>query len=154
MKLSENGVKLIKTFEGLRLTAYRDDAGVWTIGYGSTHYHDGKRIRPGDKLASEIQADALLRNTLGQYENAVNQLVRAYMTQKQFDALVSFTYNEGTGALETSTLLIKLNEEDYAGAAAQFRAWDEITDPTTGKKVVLETLVHRRNEESKLFLTA
>ena len=154
MQLSENGFNIIKNFEGLRLTAYRDAAGVWTIGYGSTRYHDGKQVRPGDKLASEIQADALFRNTLGQYENAVNQFVKVPMTQNQFDALVSFAYNEGTGALETSTLLAKLNGENYAEAAMQFLAWDEITDPMTGKKVVLETLVQRRKEESILFLTA
>ncbi len=154
MQLSENGFKIIKNFEGLRLTAYRDAAGVWTIGYGSTRYHDGKQVRPGDKLADEIQADALFRNTLGQYESAVNQSVKVPINQNQFDALVSFSYNEGTGALETSTLLVKLNEKNYAEAAAHFLAWDEITDPKTGKKVVLETLVQRRKEESKLFLTA
>ncbi len=154
MQLSENGFKIIKNFEGLCLTAYRDAAGVWTIGYGSTRYHDGKQVRPGDKLASVIQADALFRNTLGQYENAVNQSVKVPLTQNQFDALVSFIYNEGTGALETSTLLVKLNEKNYVEAAAHFLAWDEITDPKTGKKVVLETLVQRRKEESKLFLTA
>jgi lysozyme len=154
MKLSENGLKLIKTFEGLRLTAYKDVVGVWTIGYGSTRYHDGKRVRPGDKLASEVQADALFRNTLGQYENAVNQFVKAPITQNQFDALVSFTYNEGTGALKKSTLLVKLNEKNYTDAAAHFLAWDKITDPKTGKKVVCDTLVQRRKEESQLFLTA
>ena len=153
MQLSENGFRIIKNFEGLRLTAYRDAAGVWTIGYGSTRYHDGKQVRPGDKLASEIQADALFRNTLSQYENAVNQSVKVPINQNQFDALVSFAYNEGTGALETSTILIKLNEKNYAEAAAHFLAWDEITDPKSGKKVVLETLVQRRKEESKLFLT-
>jgi lysozyme len=154
MQLSENGFRIIKNFEGLLLTAYRDAAGVWTIGYGSTRYHDGKHVKPGDKLASEVQADALFRNTLGQYENTVNQSVKVPLTQNQFDALVSFTYNEGAVAFETSTLLVKLNEKNYAEVAAQFLAWDKITDPKTGKKVVLETLVQRRKEESKLFLTA
>jgi lysozyme len=153
MQLSENGFKIIKNFEGLRLSAYRDVAGVWTIGYGSTRYHDGKQVKPGDTLASEVQADALFRNTLGQYENAVNEFVKVPITQNQFDALVSFTYNEGTGALEESTLLVKLNEKNYAEAAAHFLAWDKITDPKTGKKVVCETLVQRRREESQLFLS-
>jgi lysozyme len=157
MKTSENGLNIIKNFEGLRLSAYRDVAGVWTIGYGSTRYYDGKPVKPGDKLASEAQADALLRNTLGQYENAVNQHVKVSLTQNQFDALVSFTYNEGTGALQGSTLLTKLNEKDNAGnyrdAAAHFMAWDKITDPQTGKKVVCDTLVKRRKEESELFLS-
>lgn len=154
MQLSGNGYKIIKNFEGLRLTAYRDAAGVWTIGYGSTRYHDGRRVKPGDKLANEAQADALFQNTLGQYEQAVNQFVKVPLTQNQFDALVSFTYNEGTGALEGSALLAKLNEKDYAGAAAHFLEWDKITDPATGKKVVCDTLVQRRREESRLFLSA
>jgi lysozyme len=153
MQLSENGFKIIKNFEGLRLTAYRDVAGVCTIGYGSTRYHDGKQVKPGDKLDSKQQADALFRNTLGQYEIAVNQFVKAPINQNQFDALVSFTYNEGTGALKGSTLLIKLNEENYTEAAAHFLAWDKITDPQTSKKIVCDTLVHRRKEESQLFLS-
>jgi lysozyme len=154
MKLSENGFKIIKNFEGLRLDAYRDVAGVWTIGYGSTRYHDGKTVKPGDKLANVAQADALFQNTLGQYEEAVNRFAKVPLTQNQFDALVSFTYNEGTGALEESTLLIKLNEKNYTEAVAHFSAWNKITDPKTGKKVVCETLVQRRKEESQLFLTA
>jgi lysozyme len=153
MKLSENGLNIIKNFEGLRLEAYRDVAGVWTIGYGSTRYHDGKLVKPGDKLASETQADALFRNTLGQYEDAVNQHVKVPISQNQFDALVSFCYNEGTGALKESSLLVKLNEKNYAEAASHFLAWDKITDPKTGKKIVCDTLVQRRKEESRLFLS-
>jgi lysozyme len=153
MQLSEKGLNIIKNFEGLRLNAYRDVAGIWTIGYGSTYFHDGKRVKPGDRLASETQADALLRNTLGQYEDAVNQNAKVPLTQNQFDALVSFAYNEGTGALRESTLLVKLNEANYAAAAIHFLAWDKITDPETGKKIVCDTLVKRRKEESQLFLT-
>ena len=151
--ISTNGLNIIKNFEGLSLSAYRDEAGVWTIGYGSTRYHDGKPVKPGDKLASELQADALLRNTMGQYEDAVNSRVKASLTQNHFDALVSFTYNVGTGGLEESTLLVKLNERNYAEAAAHFLAWDKITDPKTGQKVISEILLQRRKEESRLFLT-
>jgi len=95
----------------------------------------------------------LFSNTLGQYEDAVNQYVKTSLTQNQFDALVSFTYNEGTGALKHSTLLKKLNEKDYAGAADQFLVWNKITDPKTGEKVICETLVARRREERELFLS-
>ena len=153
MQLSNNGIRVIKNFEGLSLNAYRDSAGVWTIGYGSTRYHDGKTIKPGDKLANQAQADALFTNTLGPYEQAVNNLVKVSLTQQQFDALVSFTYNEGTGALEESTLLRKLNEQDYAAAADELLLWDKITDPKTGKKVVLDILVKRRQQERGLFLS-
>jgi len=152
MQLSDHGEAVIKTFEGLRLDAYRDSAGIWTIGYGSTRYHDGKTIKPGDKLANETQADALFRNTLGQYENAVSGFVKVPLTQNQFDALVSFSYNEGAGALQESTLLHMLNEKYYAAAADQFLVWDKITDPKTGEKVVLDTLVKRRTQERQLFL--
>ncbi|MDB4926767.1 lysozyme [Mucilaginibacter sp.] len=153
MTLSKEGEKLIKSFEGLRLNAYRDSAGVWTIGYGSTRYHDGYTVKPGDKLASEAQADALFENTLGQYEAAVNKFVEVLLSQQQFDALVSFTYNEGTGALGKSTLLYKLNLSDYEGAASQFLVWNKITNPITGEKVVLDALVKRRKKERELFLT-
>ena len=153
MKLSEKGEKLIKSFEGLRLAAYRDVAGVWTIGYGSTRYHDGRTVRPGDKLQSDVQATALFTNTLGQYEAAVNNYVKVQLTQNQFDALVSFTYNEGTCALKESTLLKKLNQKDYQGASDQFLLWNKITDPHTGHKVECDTLTSRRFAERKLFLS-
>ena len=152
MQLSKKGEKIIKNFEGLRLEAYRDSANIWTIGYGSTRYHDGKTVKPGDKLANEMQANALFNNTLSQYIDAVNTFVKVPLTQNQFDALVSFCYNEGTGALKESTLLRKLNEKDYEGSAAQFLVWNKITDPKTGEKVVLETLVKRRQQEHQLFL--
>lgn len=152
MKLSANGLNLIKEFEGLRLIAYRDVAGLWTIGYGSTRYHDGKLVKPGDQLQNEAQASALLLNTMGQYEDAVNRFVKVDISQNQYDALVSFTYNEGTGALYGSSLLILLNENDIEGAAEHFLLWDKITDPDTGKKVVCDALVKRRQVESKLFL--
>jgi lysozyme len=153
MQLSNHGQAVIKNFEGLRLNAYRDSAGVWTIGYGSTRYHDGKSVKPGDKLIDETQADALFSNTLSQYTSAVNSLVKVPLTQSQFDTLVSFTYNEGTGALKESTLLYKLNKKDYQGAADQFLVWDKITDPHTREKVTLNTLVKRRQEERELFLS-
>ncbi|ASU33138.1 lysozyme [Mucilaginibacter xinganensis] len=153
MQLSEQGLKLIKSFEGMRLNAYRDTAGVWTIGYGSTRYNDAKRVKPGDKLANESVADTLFRKTLGDYQNAVNKFVTVPLTQNQFDALVSFAYNTGTGALKASTLLTKLNETDYAGAAAQFLIWNKITDPKSKKKIVSDALVTRRKKESQLFLS-
>ena len=153
MTISTNGLNVIKTFEGLSLSAYRDEAGVWAIGYGSTRYHDGKTVKPGDKLANELQADALFRNTMGQYEDAVSRSVKVPLSQNQFDALVSFTYNIGAGGLEESTMLVKLNEKNYAEAAAHFLAWDKITDPKTGQKIVSAILFQRRKEESHLFLT-
>ncbi len=151
MKTSENGLKIIKQFEGLRLTAYRDVAGIWTIGYGSCYLANGKHVQAGDKLSDESQADLLIRQTLGQYEDAVNHDVHITLNQNQFDALVSFTYNEGTGALYGSTLLKLLNQGDYKGAASHFADWNKVT--IDGKHVVNEDLTERRAEEAKLFLS-
>lgn len=151
--LSDHGIKAIKNFEGLRLTAYRDEAGIWTIGYGSTRYHDAKAVKPGDKLASEAQASALFKNTLMPYENTVRQYVKVSLTQNQFDALVSFSYNAGAGALPASTLLKKLNSGDYLAAADQLLLWNKITDQHTGQKLASATLTARRKKERALFLT-
>ncbi len=151
MKLSKNGIAIIKNFEGLVLHAYKDIGGVWTIGYGSTRYQNGAAIKPGDKLSNEAQANSLLLNTLNQYETAVNSYVLVPLTQNQYDALVSFTYNLGTNALLHSTLLKKLNEKDYATAANWFAPWNKVTDPKTGKKIVNDALTKRRAKESALF---
>lgn len=151
MKISKNGIALIKSFEGLVLHAYKDIAEVWTIGYGSTRYQNGEPIKPSDKLNSEEQANLLLQNTLGKYEAAVNSYVLVPLTQNQYDALVSFTYNLGTNALLHSTLLKKLNEKNYASAADWFAPWNKITDPETGKKITSDTLTKRRARESALF---
>lgn len=151
MQISKNGIALIKSFEGLVLHAYKDIAGVWTIGYGSTRYENGREIKLGDKLSSEDQANLLLNNTLSKYEAAVNSYVLAPLTQNQYDALVSFTYNLGTNALLHSTLLKKLNQKNYTEAANWFAPWNKITDPQTGKKIVSDTLTKRRAKESALF---
>jgi lysozyme len=152
LTISAAGLALLKDFEGLRLKAYQDIAGVWTIGYGSTFYANGNRIKPTDKLVNKECAEDLLRVTLKGFERTVNRLVTVPLSQNQYDALVCFHFN--TGGLASSTLLRKLNKGDYAGAAEQFLVWNKITDPKTGKKVVSDTLVKRRAKERKLFLTA
>ena len=139
MSLSSGGLDLIKSHEGLRTSAYQDPVGVWTIGYG----HTGT-AKPGQKI-TEAQAEQLLRKDVGWAEDAVRKNVKVPLTQGQFDALVSFTFNLGAGALGRSTLLKKLNAGDYAGAQAEF-----------GKFVhaggrVLPGLVRRRGEEAALF---
>lgn len=152
MKISKKGISLIKNFEGLRLTAYRDIAGVWTIGYGSTRYVGGETVKSGDELLTESHAEALLNDTLKVFTSVVSRMVKVPLNQNQFDALVSFAYNVGTGALQQSTLLKKLNIQDYFGAADQLLNWNKITDPATSKKVVSKTLADRRLEERNLFL--
>ncbi|MEI9687478.1 lysozyme [Kosakonia cowanii] len=145
MRISDKVISLIKQFEGLRLTAYQDSVGVWTIGYGWTQPVDGKPIRPGMTIKEET-AERLLRTGLVGYESDVSKLVKVKLTQGQFDALVSFAYNLGTRALSTSTLLQKLNAGDYAGAADEFPRWNK-----AGGKV-LPGLTLRREAERALFL--
>ncbi|MCL6366205.1 lysozyme [Pectobacterium carotovorum subsp. carotovorum] len=146
MQISNNGINLIKQFEGCELSAYQDIVGVWTIGYGWTQPVDGKPIRRGMTIDAAT-ADRLLKTGVVQYEQAVNQLVKVAINQSQFDALVSFTYNLGTRSLSTSTLLKKLNAGDIAGAAAEFARWNR----AGGKE--LAGLTRRREAERALFLS-
>ena len=144
-KTATKGIELIKEFEGCRLTAYKCPAGVWTIGYGHTGTVDGKAIASGMTI-SAAKATELLKADLATYEAAVNSYVTAPITQNMFDALVSFAFNCGSGALKSSTLLKKLNGKDYSGAAAEFPKWNK-----AGGKV-LNGLVRRRAREQQLFL--
>lgn len=146
MQTSDKGISLIKQFEGCKLTAYQDSVGVWTIGYGWTQPVDGKPIRAGMTIKQET-AERLLKTGLVSYESDVSRLVKVDLTQGQFDALVSFTYNLGAGSLSTSTLLRKLNSGDYAGAADEFLRWNK-----AGGKV-LNGLTRRREAERALFLS-
>ena len=146
MQTSEKGIALIKEFEGCKLTAYQDSVGVWTIGYGWTQPVDGKLIRAGMTIKQET-AERLLKTGLVSYESDVSRLVKVGVTQGQFDALVSFTYNLGARSLSTSTLLRKLNAGDYAGAADEFLRWNK-----AGGKV-LNGLTRRREAERALFLS-
>lgn len=139
------GIELIKSFEGLRLTAYRCAAGVWTIGYGHTGTVDGKLISGGMTITA-AKATVLLKKDLSYFEASVNACVTAPITQNMFDALVSFAFNVGAGALRRSTLLKKLNAKDYDGAADEFLLWNK-----AGGKV-LNGLVRRRKAERTLFL--
>lgn len=140
MKTSKNGLDLIKQFEGCRLKAYRCPAGVLTIGYGHTQgVYDGQII-------TNSQANDYLRSDIAKFEKSVNDLVKVKVTQNMFDALVSFTYNLGAGALKNSTLLKYLNCEDYEEASLEFGKWNK-----AGGKV-LSGLVKRRSLEKKLFI--
>jgi len=137
---SDNGLALTKGFEGLRLTAYQDCGGVWTIGYG----HTGPDVHAGLAI-TEAEADALLRADVAEAVTCVNRAVNVPINQNQFDALVDFTFNLGPAVLAKSTLLRDVNAEDFAGAASQFLAWDHV------KGVVVEGLLKRRKAEAKLF---
>ncbi|TCB50944.1 lysozyme [Acinetobacter sp. ANC 4779] len=145
MHISPSGIDLICNFEGLRLEAYDDGVGIWTIGFGTTKYPDGVRVKKGDSCTLE-QAKACMQSDLKAFEQTVNEAVRVPLTQNQFDALVSLTYNIGTTAFKNSTLVKRLNEENYKGAADQFEVWVN----ASGKR--MQGLVNRRAVEKALFL--
>ena len=146
MRASENGINLIKQFEGCRLTAYQDSVGVWTIGYGWTQPVDGKPVGKGMTITQQ-KANQLLTEGVAQFEKGVNSLVTVSLNQNQFDALVDFAYNLGVNALKGSTLLRKINTGDYAGAANEFTKWNK----AGGKE--LAGLTRRREAEKSLFLS-
>lgn len=141
MNISEEGIKLIKNFEGCKLTAYKCPAQIWTIGYG----HTGSDVHSGLKISQE-QAEKLLKVDLLIHCNNVSKLVKVPLTQNQFDALVSFEYNIGYGAFASSTLLKLLNNKKYTDAANQLDRW------VYGGGVKLLGLIRRREAEKKLFL--
>ena len=144
MKTSDRGVALIKAHEGLRLTAYTDPVGVWTIGYGHTTAAGPPKVERGMKI-TDAGADAILRQDLAKFEGYVSSAVKVPLNQNEFDALVSFTFNLGPGNLRSSTLLKKLNAGDRAGAADEFLKWTKAGGKT------LPGLVKRREAERSLF---
>lgn len=139
---SADGLRLTESFEGLRLEAYRDSVGVWTIGYG----HTGPDVTQGLEITSD-QAETLLAADIAWAEAVVNRAVKVSITQGQFDAMVDFVFNMGGANFVRSTLLRLLNAGDYFGAAEQFMRWNK-----AGGKV-LEGLTRRRAAERALFLT-
>lgn len=155
MRTSQNGIKLIKNCEGLRLKAYRCQANKLTIGYGHTN-----NVRPDDIITVE-EAEKLFTIDLTEKESIVNKLVKVPLKQGQFDALVSFVYNGCD--LASSTLLKKLNAKDYAGASNEFLRWDKVEKIINGKVVKDENghivyiesegLKARRQKEKSLFLS-
>lgn len=137
---SSAGLALTRSFEGLRLAAYQDSAGVWTIGYG----HTGPEVRAGQHI-TEREAEALLRADLGTAVKCVRQAVKVPLAQHQFDALVDFCFNAGRGNFLGSTLLHEVNRGEFGSAAAQFGLWVH-----AGGRVI-SGLVRRRAAEAALF---
>ena len=138
--ISSNGIKFIQYFEGCKLTSYQDEGGIWTIGTG----HVDSSIVEGMTITQQ-QADDFLQSDLLETIKKVNNLVTVSLNQNQADAIISFTFNEGSGRLQSSTLLKILNNGYFAGVPSQFLRWD-IADGQISKG-----LLHRRRCESALF---
>jgi lysozyme len=146
MRTSDAGLELIMRFEGLRLEAYQDSVGIWTIGCG----HTGPDVHKGLRI-SRPRAMQLLRTDVSEAEEAVGRHVSHRLNQAQFDALVSFAFNNGGSALASSTLLRKLNAGDVRGAQEQFGRWVKAKNRKTGQLETLLGLVRRRAAEAKMF---
>jgi lysozyme len=140
---SDAGCDLTKKFEGLRLMAYQDQVGVWTIGYG----HTGREVHGGLAITQD-QADVLLHSDLASAVACVNRAVTAEISQCQFDALVDFVFNLGCARLLGSTLLRHVNAGEFDLAAQQFLLWDHAGG------VVVPGLLVRRQAEVAMFQSA
>jgi len=138
-QVNQDGINLIKEFEGLRLTPYLCPSRIWTIGYGHTRtVYDGMRI-------TKEQAELLLQEDLRLFERAVARLVTAPLNDNQFSALVCFAFNVGVGNLESSTLLRLLNRGWYEQVPAQLMRWDHANGEVMGG------LARRRATEAQLW---
>ena len=145
--MSDKGIALLKGFEGLRLKAYQDIGGVWTIGYGHTSAAGGMGVYKDLTITYE-QAEQLLKDDLARMTYPViERLVKVPLTQGQFDALASFIYNLGEGQVSNSTLLRLLNNKDYSGASNEFGRWVYVGS------IKVDGLIRRRNSERELFDT-
>ena len=143
MKISTEGIALIKKFEGCRLESYKCAAGVPTIGYGST-----KGIEM-DMTITQEGAEELLLKDIAEFEEFVLEASEMPLSQHQFDALVSWTFNLGPSNLNASTMLKVLNKGAYEDVPAQIKRWNKAT--VNGQRVVLDGLVRRREAEALLF---
>lgn len=143
-KINAEGLRLIKQWEGKELVAYQDPVGIWTIGYGHTDEAGPPKVTPGLRI-TDAEADEILKRDLGQYEAAVAQAVRVELSDNQFAALVSFTYNVGVGNFRKSTLLKKLNAGNYDAVPGELAKWNKAGGKT------LRGLSNRRAAEAGLW---
>lgn len=153
MKLSMQGLELIKQFEGFRSAPYRCPAGVWTIGYGNTYYADGTKVKSTDKPLTKKEASELKLAIINQdFAPAINNLLAdeikaGKISQPMFDALISLAYNIGLKGLSNSSVIRLLKSGNITAAADAFLRWNK----SNGR--VLTGLVNRRKQERELFLS-
>lgn len=145
MKTSQKGKNLILSFEGFSAKPYLDSAGIPTIGYGNTYYPDGKKVTMKDSAISKEKGAQLFSSVLPVYEKIVNNKIKVALTQNQFDALVSHTYNTGGSDTLFSLINKKANPETL-------REWFTSRYITAGGKV-LNGLIRRRKAEADLFFS-
>jgi lysozyme len=145
MKMTKQGLDLIKQWEGFRAKAYRCPAGVWTIGYGHTSMAGKPDVKPGMAI-SKAEGERILMNDLRVYEAGVRSAIKVNLTSNQYSACVSLCYNIGVGAFRRSSVARFCNRSQWKNAADAFALWNK-----AGGKV-LPGLVRRRAAEAALFL--
>ena len=144
--INQNGLDLVKSFEGIYTDAYLCPAGIPTIGYGHI-----ANVEIGQSITLQ-EAENMLQEDLQQFAIAVDKAIKVELNDNQFSALVSFAFNCGASNLRASTLCRKLNTGDYDCVPSELARWVKATDPSTGKKRTLAGLVKRRAAEGALFL--
>lgn len=145
--VNKETLDLIKRFEGFEPVAYKDAVGVWTIGYGNTFYADGTKVMEGDGISHQ-DAEKLLKDVVESFAKQVTDEIRVQLTDCQFGALVSFTYNVGIGAFRRSTLLRKVNADpENPEIRYEFGKWVRAGGKT------LNGLVRRRKAEADLYFS-
>ena len=143
MKISQAGIDLIRRFEGCSLTPYLCPAGYWTVGYG--HVIGIGKTKPEKQLYTQEEVDELLRTDLARFEQGVLRYCPVHLTQSQFDALVSFSFNLGLGVLQRSTLRRKILRQDRQAAAKEILKYNKAGGQ------VLKGLTRRREAEYRMF---
>ena len=148
LKIGQNGINLIESFESFQSKPYEDPVGIPTIGYGATYYPGGTKVTMQDPEITQPQAEDMLKTELNTYERAADSYVKSVINQNQFDSLVSFAYNLGVNSLKSSTLMrkVNINTEDPS-IRAEFMKWVHAGGQ------VLEGLVRRRTAEANLYYT-
>lgn len=150
MKANAATVDLVKAFEGLKLDAYQDSAGVWTIGYGTTEKAGlGIDPRPGQRI-TEAEAEWYLQKGMNKFAETIRPYITRDINENEFGAFLSLAYNIGPTAFRGSSALRHFNNGDKAKAADAILLWNKAT--VGGKKTVLRGLVRRREAERELFL--
>jgi len=146
MQISDKGIALIKHHEGVRLKPYQDCVKLWTVGVGHL-IGDGKSLPPEwNRVLTMEEVDGILRKDLARFEQGVSKFCPVQLTQGEFDALISFSFNLGLGVLQRSTLRQKILRNDKKGAAEEFTKYVR-----AGGKII-KGLVTRRNDEKQMFL--
>jgi GH24 family phage-related lysozyme (muramidase) len=154
-RISEAALSLIRRFEGLRLKAYRDAAGIWTIGYGHTSMAGPPKVRPGMRI-TKAEAEEILRRDVETFARAVARAIGDEALEKlnenQFGALVSFAYNVGLANFRRSSVLRAVKEGRLNDVPRLLMRWTKARDPRSGRLKRLRGLVRRRRAEGELFM--